>query len=108
MRSRQRREFSMPVVEPARGPRGWLNCFGKHKCSEWTLSTGTWNSRDHATPGSRTDCGFERQSIFELGFPDDSFDLTVCRHVMHSIPHPHGVLVELALVTSSGGYLHVI
>jgi ubiquinone/menaquinone biosynthesis C-methylase UbiE len=42
---------------------------------------------------------FERQSIFELGFPDHSFDLTVCRHVMHSIPHPDRVLAELARVT---------
>jgi ubiquinone/menaquinone biosynthesis C-methylase UbiE len=51
---------------------------------------------------------FERQSIFELGFPDRSFDLTVCRHVMHSIPHPERVLTELARVTRRGGYLHLI
>jgi ubiquinone/menaquinone biosynthesis C-methylase UbiE len=51
---------------------------------------------------------FEHQSIFELGIPDDSFDLTVCRHVMHSIPHPDRVLAELARVTRPGGYLHLI
>jgi SAM-dependent methyltransferase len=51
---------------------------------------------------------FEHRSIFELGFPDDSFDLTVCRHVMHSIPHPDRVLAELARVTRPGGYLHLI
>jgi ubiquinone/menaquinone biosynthesis C-methylase UbiE len=51
---------------------------------------------------------FERQSIFELGFPDHSFDLTVCRHVLHSIPHPDRVLADLARVTRSGGYLHLI
>jgi ubiquinone/menaquinone biosynthesis C-methylase UbiE len=51
---------------------------------------------------------FEHRSIFELGFPDDSFDLTVCRHVIHSIPHPDRVLAELARVTRPGGYLHII
>lgn len=51
---------------------------------------------------------FERRSIFELGLADGSFDLTVCRHVMHSIPHPHQVVAELARVTKAGGYLHII
>jgi ubiquinone/menaquinone biosynthesis C-methylase UbiE len=51
---------------------------------------------------------FEHQSIFELSVPDRSFDLTVCRHVMHSIPHPDRVLAELARVTRRGGYLHLI
>lgn len=51
---------------------------------------------------------FEHQSIFELSIPDRSFDLTVCRHVLHSIPHPDRVLAELARVTRRGGYLHLI
>jgi ubiquinone/menaquinone biosynthesis C-methylase UbiE len=51
---------------------------------------------------------FERQSIFELQFPDRSFDLTVCRHVMHSIPFPEKVLAQFARVTRRGGYLHLI
>jgi ubiquinone/menaquinone biosynthesis C-methylase UbiE len=51
---------------------------------------------------------FEHRSIFELGFPDDSFDLTVCRHVTHSIPHSDRVVAELARVTRPGGYLHLI
>jgi ubiquinone/menaquinone biosynthesis C-methylase UbiE len=51
---------------------------------------------------------FEHRSVFELGFSDNSFDLTVCRHVTHSIPHPDRVLAELARVTRPGGYLHLI
>lgn len=51
---------------------------------------------------------FEHQSIFGLQFPDRSFDLTVCRHVMHSIPFPEKVLAQLARVTHRGGYLHLI
>ncbi len=51
---------------------------------------------------------FEHQSIFELSEPDGSFDLTVCRHVIHSIPHPDQVLAELVRVTRPGGRLHLI
>lgn len=51
---------------------------------------------------------FEQRSIYELGLPDAQFDLTVCRHVIHSIPHPERVLAELVRVTRPGGWLHLI
>jgi ubiquinone/menaquinone biosynthesis C-methylase UbiE len=51
---------------------------------------------------------FEHQSVFELSSPDHSFDLTVCRHVIHSVPHPERVIRELVRVTRRGGYLHLI
>jgi ubiquinone/menaquinone biosynthesis C-methylase UbiE len=51
---------------------------------------------------------FEHQSIFELNEPDRAFDLTVNRHVIHSIPHAQRVLAELVRVTRSGGRLHLI
>ena len=51
---------------------------------------------------------FEHQSIFELNAANGSFDLTVCRHVLHSIPHADQVIAELVRVTRRGGYLHMI
>ena len=51
---------------------------------------------------------FEHRSIYELGLPDASFDLTVCRHVLHSIPYVEAVVAELARVTRPGGWLHLI
>jgi ubiquinone/menaquinone biosynthesis C-methylase UbiE len=51
---------------------------------------------------------FEHQNLFELSAPDHMFDLTVCRHVIHSIPHPEKVIGELIRVTRRGGYLHLI
>ena len=51
---------------------------------------------------------FENQSIFELRAPAGSFDLTVCRHVIHSLPHADRVLAELVRVTKPGGRLHLI
>jgi ubiquinone/menaquinone biosynthesis C-methylase UbiE len=51
---------------------------------------------------------FEHRSIFDLGLPDHTFDLTACRHVIHSVPHPERVIAELARVTKRGGRLHLI
>lgn len=51
---------------------------------------------------------FENRSVFGLGFPGGSFDLTVCRHVLQSIPRPDDVLAELVRVTRSGGFLHLV
>jgi ubiquinone/menaquinone biosynthesis C-methylase UbiE len=51
---------------------------------------------------------FEHQSIFELQEEDGSFDLTVCRHVIHAIPYPDRVVRELVRITRPGGYLHII
>jgi len=42
---------------------------------------------------------FENQSIFELPAADGAYDLTVCRHVLHSIPHADRVIAELVRVT---------
>ena len=44
---------------------------------------------------------FEHQSVFGLEAARHAFDLTVCRHVLHSIPHPDCVLAELARVRRS-------
>jgi len=51
---------------------------------------------------------FEHQSVFALDAADGRFDLTVCRHVIQSIPHADRVIAELARVTREGGYLHLI
>jgi ubiquinone/menaquinone biosynthesis C-methylase UbiE len=60
----------------------------------------------YAAHGSRL--AFEHRSIFALNAADQTFDLTVCRHVLHSIPHADRVIAELARVTRRGGYLHLI
>jgi ubiquinone/menaquinone biosynthesis C-methylase UbiE len=51
---------------------------------------------------------FERQSAFELQAADRSFDLTVCRHMLHAVPFADRVIAELVRVTRRGGYLHLI
>jgi len=60
----------------------------------------------HAHFGSRLT--FEHQSIYELRAAEQTFDLVVCRHVLHSIPHADRVIAELARVTRRRGYLHLI
>jgi len=51
---------------------------------------------------------FAHQSVYELAAANHSFDLTVCRHVIHAIPYPERVLAELVRVTRPGGTLHLI
>jgi ubiquinone/menaquinone biosynthesis C-methylase UbiE len=51
---------------------------------------------------------FENRSIFELGLPPHSFDLTVCRHVLQSIPLAEKAIAELVRVTRRGGTVHLI
>ena len=51
---------------------------------------------------------FAHQTIYGLDAADGTFDLTVCRHVLHSIPRPDRVVAELARVTRPGGRLHLI
>ena len=51
---------------------------------------------------------FENRSIFELGLPDATFDLVVCRHVLQAVPHPDRAVAELARVTRRGGWIHLI
>jgi SAM-dependent methyltransferase len=51
---------------------------------------------------------FENRSIFALGLPDATFDLTVCRHVLQAIPHADQAIAELARVTRRGGWIHLI
>jgi len=64
-------------------------------------------ARDRCAPlGSRL--RFENRSIFELGLPDSSFDLVVCRHVLQAVPHAERVIAELVRVTRRGGWIHLI
>ncbi len=51
---------------------------------------------------------FDNRSIFELGFPDNTFDLVVCRHVLQAIPHADKAIAELVRVTRRGGWVHLI
>jgi ubiquinone/menaquinone biosynthesis C-methylase UbiE len=59
-----------------------------------------------AKVGSRV--RFEHRDVFALELPDASFDLTVCRHVLHSIPYADRVVAELVRVTRPGGVVHLI
>ncbi len=64
-------------------------------------------ARSRSAPlGSRV--RFENRSIFELGLPDASFDLVVCRHVLQAVPHAEHVIAELVRVTKRGGWIHLI
>jgi len=51
---------------------------------------------------------FAQGDVFQLEYADDSFDLTVCRHVLQAIPHADRAMIELARVTKPDGWIHLI
>jgi SAM-dependent methyltransferase len=51
---------------------------------------------------------FRQADAFELPFPDDSFDLVVCRHMLQAVPTPERVIAEMVRVARPGGRLHLL
>jgi len=51
---------------------------------------------------------FRQGDAFALDLPDDSIDLTVCRHMTQSVPHVEQVIAQLKRITRPGGWLHVL
>jgi SAM-dependent methyltransferase len=51
---------------------------------------------------------FDVGDALALRFPDDSFDLAVCRHMLQTVPDPALAVREMARVTRPGGRLHVL
>lgn len=51
---------------------------------------------------------FDLDDAFALNQPDNSFDLSVCRHLLQILPGPEGVVHELVRVTKPGGWVHIL
>lgn len=51
---------------------------------------------------------FAQGDGFALAFPDGTFDLAVCRHVLQSVPEPERVVAEMARVVRPGGWIHLL
>lgn len=63
-------------------------------------------SRRHAALAPRV--RFVPGDAFVLAFPENHFDLVVCRHLTQCVPEPEHVLAELKRVCQPGGWLHVL
>jgi SAM-dependent methyltransferase len=51
---------------------------------------------------------FEPGDAFHLRYPEASFDLAVCRHMLQAVPDAEKVLAELRRVTRPGGWIHTV
>ena len=51
---------------------------------------------------------FMRGDAFALDFPDASFDLCVCRHVLQAVRAPERAVAELVRATRPGGHVHLL
>jgi len=62
--------------------------------------------RRHAHLGERL--RFEQVDPYQLPYPDASYDLVVCRHLLQAMPYPERILDELGRVTKPGGRIHLL
>jgi SAM-dependent methyltransferase len=51
---------------------------------------------------------FAQGDAYALAFPDASFDLVVCRHVLQAIPEPERAVAEMRRVARPGGWMHLL
>ena len=51
---------------------------------------------------------FQAADAFELPFANQSFELTVCRHMLQAVPQAERVIAEMVRVTKPGGFLHLL
>lgn len=51
---------------------------------------------------------FEEGDGFALRYPDEHFDLVVCRHVTQMVPTPERMLAEAYRVLRRGGWAHIL
>ncbi len=51
---------------------------------------------------------FAQGDAYALAFPDASFDLVVCRHVLQSIPEPERAVAEMRRALRPGGWMHLL
>jgi SAM-dependent methyltransferase len=51
---------------------------------------------------------FVKDDIFKLSHADNTFDLTVCRHVTQALQQPETAIAELLRVTKRDGVVHLL
>ncbi len=51
---------------------------------------------------------FEQGDALALRYPESRFDTALCRHMLHAIPDPPGVIREMIRVIKPGGWLYYL
>lgn len=51
---------------------------------------------------------FEQRNAFDLGYPENHFDLIVCRHMLQAVPRPGEVMRGFVHHIKPGGWLHLL
>ena len=85
----------------------WYASRNRHVMGIDLSSTSIERARAYAESyGLRNTC-FQRMSVLDLQFPDDSFDLTYSMGVLHHTPDPFRGFCEMVRVTRPGGVIIV-
>ncbi len=51
---------------------------------------------------------FQQGDAASMQFPDDRFDVAICRHMLQAVPDPHAVVREMIRVVKPGGWLYFL
>jgi ubiquinone/menaquinone biosynthesis C-methylase UbiE len=79
-----------------------------HQVTGMDISTGMLARAREKASKLGYSVSFQEADAEYTGFPDETFDLVVCRHVIWNLPHPDIAIEEWVRVTKPGGVVGVI
>ncbi|MBV8454117.1 MAG: class I SAM-dependent methyltransferase [Deltaproteobacteria bacterium] len=99
------------VLDVASGPGFVAMAFAPH-CREviGIDATDRFVARAEAEASRRrlTNVSFMLGDVERMSFPDQTFDVVVCRFAFHHFPHPDAVLAEIRRVVRDGGTVMIV
>ena len=64
--------------------------------------------RAKARAADMPDVAFEVGNALRMSFDESRFDTAICRHMLHAVPDPAGVISEMIRVVKPGGWLYTL
>ncbi|MGL4305621.1 MAG: class I SAM-dependent methyltransferase [Mycobacteriaceae bacterium] len=98
------------ILDVACGPGNYTRYFAKNLSGNGVaigLDISSAMLRQAVRDSGTESAAYIRTDAHNLPFPDNSFDTVVCLAALYLIPHPHGVLGEMARVVRPGGEIAV-
>lgn len=65
-------------------------------------------ARERFSPEDYPELSFQQGNAMEMKFPDGSFDVALCRHMLQAIPEPNRVIQEMIRVVKPGGWVYFL
>lgn len=106
--TRDREGLSVLDVGTGTGFLAFLLAEMGHHVVATDISAGMLSRARHKASNSELPVSFQEADAERTGFPDQSFDMVVSRHLIWNLPHPDVAFGEWARVTRPGGVVGII